>query len=119
MRLFAVAVKDGGAHGNATPSRLSRWGRSTCTVALLSLTLSLQGCLFFFVVPSSLFDGNNTCLGRTAKVGDTIKFSDGREGKVESIAGASSRCQQPEYPLLAKLAFNPAPATNAVASPKQ
>ena len=77
----------------------------TAALAIL-LALPLQGCLFFFVIPGSVFDGNNVCLMYGPKVGDKITLKDGRSGTVQSLAGASSRCQQPNLPVLATLKFD-------------
>lgn len=78
--------------------------------AILVALLPLQGCLFFFAVPTSIFDANNACVARSATVGMKIKGPDGRTGTLMSTAGASSRCQNADLPLLAEIKYDqPAP----------
>ena len=67
--------------------------------------MPLQGCLFFFAVPTSIFDANNACVARNAQVGAKIRNADGRVDTLISTAGASTRCQNPDLPLLAEVKF--------------
>jgi hypothetical protein len=58
---------------------------------------------FFFFLPGSLFSGKgDTCVSAAAKVGDTINKS-GSVVVVKALSGTSSRCTNPEMPVLAEV----------------
>lgn len=73
--------------------------------------LLLQGCWFVFI-PGSLIEAaadgitgaeGQHCVNSEAKVGDTIKLTDGTNWKVLSLSGTSNRCRNPAHPVRAKL----------------
>ena len=70
------------------------------TIAILLLTLSLQGCWFVFI-PGGLIQaaadglsGNSGrhCVTESAAVGQSTRFPDGRVGTIRKLEGFSSRC---------------------------
>lgn len=78
---------------------------------VLPLVLSLQGCFFVFI-PGSLIQAagdsltgaeGNHCVATTATVGSSIRLADGSLWRVVSLSGTSSRCQQADLPIRAKL----------------
>lgn len=74
--------------------------------ALIAICLQLQGCFFFFIVPDSLPPLTKAwCVNPFAMPGQEIQMVDGRKARVISISGESERCQDPRYPLRAKLDF--------------
>lgn len=65
----------------------------------------IAGCWFIFV-PGSVIDrltGNtgNMCVTDAATVGNVVRKTDGTTVKVVAIAGASTRCTDARWPILA------------------
>lgn len=78
-----------------------------CLTVLL-LTLPLQGCLFFFPIPSSIWQGGNACAGEYVQVGERLKHTDGRVGKIEKVIGRHQRCQSASMPMLVDVSYDEA-----------
>jgi len=77
-------------------------------LAILALTLPLQGCwFFFFPIPTHLFQSGNTCVAEQhAKVGQRINRNDGKSGLIKEVLGADQRCRgQPGRPILVEVGF--------------
>lgn len=73
-------------------------------IILSAAAALLQGCFVGFVhIPASAPAANLWCVGTDAKIGDRVKMTAGW-GTVKSLTGTSSRCTQPEYPILAQMA---------------
>lgn len=73
-----------------------------------ALVLPLHGCLFFFWIPGSVIDklsGWNACASEGVQVGNRLKHTDGRIGKVERVSGRSDRCQDGKLPVLVEVNF--------------
>jgi hypothetical protein len=70
--------------------------------------LALQGCWFVFI-PAGLLAGEPFyCVSPTAKAGDHIKLTDGRDATVKAVYGEYAKCQDKypgTYPLKADLTF--------------
>jgi hypothetical protein len=82
---------------------------------VLLLTLPLQGCLFFFYIPGSVIDklksepeivGGNACAGASVRDGGRFAHHDGRMGTVEKIYGTSTRCPNPDIPMLVDVRYD-------------
>ena len=77
------------------------------------LPLALSGCWFVFIpgsVTSAISDSitgdkGEHCVSRGAAVGDTVRMPGGGRATVVSLSGESIRCQTPEMPIRAELAF--------------
>jgi hypothetical protein len=77
------------------------------------LCVNLSGCFFIFI-PGSLIrkvgdtltgaEGDH-CVSRSAKVGDQVRFPDGRTGTVQSLSGTSTYCSDTAIPIRAAVAF--------------
>lgn len=77
-------------------------------VAML-LVLPLSGCWFFMVpLPSSLFEAGNACAAENVAVGQRLKHTDGRSGKVEKVIGRHQRCQSARMPVLVEIVYDEA-----------
>lgn len=75
-------------------------------IALIAVCLQLQGCFFFFIVPDTLPPLTKAyCVKATAMPGEQIQLTDLRYATILSISGTSERCQDPRFPLRAKLDF--------------
>jgi hypothetical protein len=70
-------------------------------VLIAAAALALQGCWFVFL-PGSLLEPGQYCVGPNAKVGDRIRFTDGRTATVKEVFSTSSRCQ-PHTPVRANV----------------
>lgn len=83
--------------------------RRLALAAALALTTQFAGCWFVFI-PGSLMTAaadaltgseGDHCVGREAKVGDTVTTPTGAKAVVKSISGASGRCTDPAWPIRA------------------
>lgn len=76
--------------------------------ALGAACLALQGCWFVFI-PGSLLAGEPFyCVGPSAKAGDHIKLTDGREATVRATYGTYDKCREKyadTFPVKADLTF--------------
>jgi hypothetical protein len=80
----------------------------------LCLSLTLSGCWFVFI-PGSMIqaigdgitgDKGDNCVGPNAKAGDRVRTPGGGGATIVSVHGTSMRCQKPELPIRALLAFD-------------
>lgn len=76
-------------------------------LTILLLTLPLGGCWFFmFPIPTSMFQEGNVCAVEGAYVGQALKHTDGRTGKVTKVIGRHQRCQSAAMPMLVEVNFD-------------
>lgn len=83
------------------------------TVAVTAFCTQLGGCWFIFIPGSLIQKVSDTitgsegehCVGRGAKVGDTIRLPNNMTGKVMSLSGTSTRCGDDRYLIRAALAI--------------
>lgn len=80
--------------------------QKTRLLAALLACSQLQGCLFFFTAPSTVFSSANTCVGAGAYVGQSIyNRGNGKTGKLTQLHGRSDRCQDGAIPILATVEY--------------
>lgn len=76
------------------------------TILVILVAVQLQGCLFFFAVPTSLFDSANTCIPEGFSVGQSItNYQTGKQGTIKELRGRSERCQDSARPVLAVVEY--------------
>jgi hypothetical protein len=63
----------------------------------------LQGCWAVFI-PGNLLESGSYCVGPNVKVGDRLRYADGRTAIVKAVYNTSSRCQ-PATPVKADVEF--------------
>lgn len=75
-------------------------------IVILAFIPMLHGCLFFFPIPTSLFQEGNSCAVEGVKVGWRFNHYDGRTGTVEKVLGRSGRCQDGKIPILVDVKYD-------------
>ncbi len=83
-------------------------------IFLISMACQLSGCWFIFIpggvmgAASDAITGaeGNHCGPSTAKIGDKLKFPDGRVGTVQSVSGTTYRCKDPALPTRIRVEFD-------------
>lgn len=75
-------------------------------VLIIIAAAQLQGCLFFFAVPTSIFDSANACVAESVYVGQKLTNpKTGKQGAVKELKGRSERCQESARPILAVVEY--------------
>jgi hypothetical protein len=88
--------------------------------AVLFVVAPTANAWFFFFIPPGAIEklqgkkGHN-CVAAEAKVGDEFRSVNGDVLTVKSVSGTSTRCQQPERPVLAEIEYASSPTFSAKA----
>lgn len=99
----------------AAARQLRKQGFPLALALSILATTQLAGCWFVFI-PGSLIahasdaitgDSGEHCVSRSVSPGQTIKLTTGQTEKVQSVSGASVRCQDSAYPIRAAVGVNP------------
>jgi hypothetical protein len=62
--------------------------------------------LFFFAVPTSLFDSSNACVSENSYIGQKMQNNqNGKWGTLKELKGRSERCQDGGRPILAVIEY--------------
>jgi tetratricopeptide (TPR) repeat protein len=79
-------------------------------IAVASLLSTNANAWFFFFFPIPTGGGgsastDNTCVAETAKEGDTHASPSGNIAKITKLSGTSSRCKEPDKPIVATVDY--------------